>query len=148
MSRPDPTLTSIATFAALVEAKPGEIEALIRAGVIQRAAPGNVALIPAVRAYIEHTRSQARNATLASAQEQAKAARAAAAELSLQIERRELVADEDAQAALDHLAGAINTSAASLPARATRDLRARSLIEGALRAALTAASEDLRGLSQ
>jgi hypothetical protein len=147
-SRPDPTLCTIDTFKALVQAAPGEVEALLKAGTIQRAAPGKVALIPAVRAFIEHTKAQARNATLVTAQEAAKSARAEASELSLQIERRELVADEDAQAALDHVAGAIITGTNTIPARATRDLRARSLIEGALRAALTAASEDLQRLSQ
>lgn len=148
MSRPDPTLCTIDAFKRLVEAAPGEVEGLLKAGAIKRAKPGHVALIQATRAFIEHTRSQARNATLATAQEQAKAARAAASELSLQIERRELVPDEQAQAALDHLAGAIITGITCIPARATRDLRARRQIEDTLRTAQAAIAADLEAMSR
>lgn len=148
MSRPDPTLTAIATFAALVQVKPSEIESLIRAGTIQRAAPGKIALIPAVRAFIEHTRSQARNATLATAQETAKSARAAAAELSLMVERRELLPDHEVQAALDYVAGVIVTGITCIPARATRDVRARRQIEDTLRTAQAAIAADLERLSR
>lgn len=148
MARPDPTLTPIATFAALVQVKPSEIESLIRAGTIQRAAPGRVALIAAVRAFIEHTKAQARNSTLVSAQERAKSARAAAAELSLMVERRSLVPDEEVQACVDHVAGAIITGITCTPARVTRDLRARRLIEDTLRTAQAAIANDLKVMSQ
>lgn len=148
MSRPDQTLCSIDTFKALVQAAPGEIEALLKTGAIKRAKPGFVALIPAVRSFIEYTRAQARNATLTSSQEQAKSARAAAAELSLMVERRELIPDEDAQTALDHLAGVIVTSTNIIAPRVTRDLRARAVIGEALRVALTAISADLEAMSR
>jgi hypothetical protein len=148
MSRPDPTLCSIDTFKALVQAAPGEIEALLKTGAIKHAKPGHVALIAAVRAFIEYTKATARNATLATAQETAKSARAAAAELSLMVERRELVPDEQAQAALDYLAGAIITGITCIPARATRDLRARRQIEDTLRTAQAAIAADLERLSR
>lgn len=141
--RPDPTLVSTETFRRLVDAAPGEIEALIRAGTIQRAGPGLVALIPATRAFIERTKAQTRNASLAAAQDAAKAARAEAAELALMVERREMVADADAQAALDHLAGTITTACACLPARATRDLRARTAMDAVLRSVQEAIVDDL-----
>lgn len=148
MSRPDPTLTPIATFAALVQVKPSEIESLIRAGTIQRAAPGKVALVQATRAFVEHTKGQARSATLATAQETAKSARAAAAELSLMVERRELVPDEQVQACVDHVAGVIVTGITCIPAATTRDIRSRRLIEEVLRGAQAAIAADLQRLSR
>lgn len=141
--RPDPTLVSVETFKALVLAAPGEIETLLRAGVIQKAAPGRVALIAATRAFIEHVKSKARNASLAAAQEHAKAARAEASELALQVERREMIPDDDAQACLDHLAAAITSVIACLPSRVTRDLRARAAMDAALRAAQEGIADDL-----
>lgn len=145
--RPDPTLVSVETFKALVMAQPGEVEALLRAGVIQKAAPGRVALIAATRAFVEHVRSKARNASLSTAQEQAKAARAEAAELTLQIENRELVPDADAEATLDHLGAAITSAIACLPSRVTRDLRARVEIDAVLRLAQEAIAADLAKLA-
>lgn len=142
-SRPDPTLCTVETFKVLVMAQPGEVEAMIRAGAIQRAGPGRVALIPATRAFIEHVRSKARNSSLAAAQEQAKAARAEASELALMAERREMVADDEAQAALDHLVAAITSAISCIPARVSRDLPTRAAMDAALRSVQAAIADDL-----
>lgn len=142
-SRPDRTLCTVEIFRRLVEAAPGEVEALIRAGTIQRAGPGCVALIPATRAFIEHVKAKARNASLTTAQEAAKTARAEASELALMVESREMVADDEAQAALDHLVATITSAISCIPARVSRDLPTRAATDAALRSVQAAIADDL-----
>lgn len=142
--RPDPTLVSVEAFARLSGALPGEVEELLRSGAVRRAAPGKVSLIEATRALIHHVKSGARDASLATAQADARDARAEATELALQIERRDLIVDDDAQAAIDHIVGQIVTITGSLPARATRDLSARAVINDTLREVQGQVAADLK----
>lgn len=141
--RPDPTLLTVEAFRRLSGALPGEIESLLRSGTIKRAAPSKVFLIEATRALIQHVRSVARDASLVAAQADARAARAESSELALAIEARELVPDDQVEAALDHLVGQITTCVASMPARATRDLSSRAIMDGVLRQAQAQIADDL-----
>lgn len=147
MSRPDPTLVSVETFRKLVSAGPGEVEALLKSGAIRRAAPGRVPLVEAVRAFISHVRASARDATAAAAMSDARSARAEASELSVSIQSRELIRDEEAEAAMQHVAGAILETFAGLPARVSRDRADRAVIETALCAAQAALSDELAELA-
>lgn len=134
--KPVPVLVLLSEFARLVGAEPGELEGLARARRFPRAEAGRVSLVEATRAYIAALRERARDASLLAAQERARAARAAAAELSVAVERRELIPTDDADAAVQFVAGVVNSVAHGLPARATRDLRARRAMEKAIREAL------------
>lgn len=134
--RPAPVLVLLTEFARLVGAEPGELEALARAKRFPKASAGRVPLIDATRAYLSALRDRARDASLAAAQARAKDARAASAELSLAVERRELIPDDEADVAIQHIAGIVNSVAYGLPARATRDLRARRVVERAMGKAL------------
>lgn len=145
--RPDPTLVTVEAFRRLSGALSGEVESLIRSGAVKRNGPGQIGLVEATRALIEYVKAQAKDANLAAAQADAKAARAEAAELSLAIEARQMIADDEAQAALDHLGGAIVTAIAALPTRATRDLRARAAIDGVLLEVQAQIADDLAALS-
>lgn len=146
MSRPDPTLVSIETFRKLVQAAPGEIESLLKSGTLRRAAPGKLALIEATRSYIAHVRATARDASAASAMADAKAARAEASELSLAIQDRTLIRDEEADAALLAVVGSILETFGGLSARVSRDRADRGLVEDALRAAQEALADELAAL--
>jgi len=141
--RPSTTTIQVPAFAELVETSEATIRDLIRRGVLPKAAAGRLPLIEAVRGMIQHVRSEARDATLSAAQEGARAARAEAAELSLAVEQRTLVPDEDAQAALDYVCGAVVTSITGMSARVTRDPHHRRRIDAALLAAQTAIADDL-----
>lgn len=143
MSRPDPTTISVEAFAKLVGAAPAELAGLLKAGTIRRAAPGRLGLIEAVRAYVGHIKASAKDASLTAAQADARAARAEASETSLALENRDLIHDEEVEAALQHVVGAILEASGGLAARATRDLRARASIEAALREAQLGIAEDL-----
>jgi len=141
--RPATTTVAIADFAALCEVSETIIRDLIRRGALPKASAGRLPLIEAVRVVIRHVRSEARDATLSAAQESARAARAEAAELALAVEQRTLVPDEDAQAAVDHVAGAVVRAATGMAARITRDPNHRRRIDAALLAAQTAIADDL-----
>lgn len=134
--RPAAVLVLMTEFARLVGAEPGELEALARARQFPKASAGRVPLVDATRTYFAALRERARDASLAAAQERAKAARAAAAELALAVENREMIPDDEADAAIQHLAGVVNSAAYGLPARATRDLRGRRVMERAIEAVL------------
>lgn len=142
-NRPDPTLVSPQTFARLSGAQPGEIETLLRTGVIRRAGPGKISLVEATRALIEHVKSCARDASLVAAQAEGKTARAEAAELALLVENRELIPDEQADAAVDHVAGAIITAISCIPARASRDIHTRAQMDANLRTIQDQIAKDL-----
>lgn len=147
MQRPDPTLVSIETFRKLVQAGPGEVEGLLKSGTLKRAAPGRLPLIEAVRAFISHTKAQAKDASAAAAQADARAARAEASELSLALQDRTLIRDEEADAALLAVVGAILETLSGLPARVSRGRLDRSVIEDTLRAAQAAIADDLAALA-
>lgn len=139
----DQTILTFEAFRRLTGAQPGEIEELVAHGILRQTEPGQIGLVAGVGAYINHLKARARNATLSSAAIAARDARAEASELALRVARRDLIADGEAEAALDYLASVIVGEATGLPARATRDLRARAAMDAALRSALTAISNDL-----
>lgn len=134
--KPAPVLVLLSEFARLVGAEPGELEGLARARRFPKAAGGRIPLIEATRFYITALRERARDASLLAAQERARTARAASAELSVAIEGREMIPDDEANAAVQHVTGVVNSVAYGLPARATRDLHARRAMERAVGEAL------------
>ena len=141
--RPDPTTLPVAAFAAVVALPEAEVRDLIRRGVLPKANRGRLPLIEAVRAVIAHTKADVQNSSLAAAQEQAKGARADASELALAIDRRDLVADHEVEASVDHVAATVVRALASIPARVTRDVPDRRRVEEALRAVQGAIADDL-----
>lgn len=139
----DVTILTVEAFRRLTGAQPGEIEELVTRGIVHQPEPGQIGLVAGVGCYIGHLKARARNATLSGAAIAARDARASASELALSIARRDLIADGEAEAALDYLASVIVGEATGLSARATRDLRARAAMDAALRSVLTAISNDL-----
>ena len=133
----EPTLLTVEAFCCLVGAAPGEIDDLIARGVVYQPQPGQIGLVAGVGAYIVDLKARARNATLLRAATAARNARAEASELALAAAHRELIPDEEAETAVDFLCAVITRELTGLPARATRDLRSRSAMEAALRAAMT-----------
>ena len=141
--QPGQTLLSLEAFRRLVGATPGELEDLIARGIINQPQPGQIAFVAGVGAYLADLKARARDATLSQAATAARDARAEASELALAITRRDVIPDDQAEAAADFLCAVITRELTGLPARATRDLRARSAMEAALRAALTGIAGDL-----
>ncbi|WP_226553574.1 hypothetical protein [Celeribacter naphthalenivorans] len=119
----------------------GDDEGVIRRLVQSRqitAKSGKVPLVAGVRAFLDLVRSEARNASLAAARQEAQEARAEAVELDLDLDENRLVDDDAAQIAVANVCGAILREFHSIPARITRDLPSRRTIEAALHEAQTA----------
>ncbi|RID91621.1 hypothetical protein D2N39_13065 [Gemmobacter lutimaris] len=141
--QPGQTLLSLEAFRRLVGAAPGELEDLIARGVLHQPQPGQIALVAGVAAFLAHLRARARDATLSRAATAARDARAEASELALAVARRDAIPDDQAEAAADFLCATITRELSGLPARATRDLRARAAIDQALRQALVGIADEL-----
>ncbi|PYF12984.1 hypothetical protein C8J30_101369 [Rhodobacter viridis] len=141
-ARPTATIT-ISGLRRLTGAEPGEIEALIGAGQIDRPDGDRVPMISAVQSYLAHLRETSRNASASAAMARARDARAEASELALAIARRDLIQDSEAETATDFLCGVIADQIGGLPARCTRDMRDRRAIEDALRKVQEAIAADL-----
>lgn len=141
--QPAQTLLSIEAFRRLVGAAPGEVEDLVSRGVLPQPEPGQIGLVLGVAAYLSHLKARARDASLSKAATEARDARAEASELALAVARRDVIPDDQAEAAVDHLCAVITRELGGLPARATRDLRARAAMEATLRGTLTAIADDL-----
>ncbi|MHC9236622.1 hypothetical protein ACX9MO_13390 [Pseudooceanicola sp. 502str34] len=128
---PEQVHVPISTLRRITGAEPGQIEVLIKARAISQK-DGHVPLVAGVRAFIEAIRVQAREASLTAARDEARDARAEAAELDLLLDERGLVPEEDAQDALAAVCGAITSELNIIAARTTRDISVRRVVEDVL----------------
>ena len=133
----------IASFRRLSGAEPGQVEGLIRARLIT-VKDGQISLVQATRALIDHVRAEAKNSSLSAARNEAREARALASELELQIDERLLVDGEDADEALRHIALSASREFSIIPARTTREMKDRRTLENLLWLAQHLLSETLK----
>jgi len=147
MTATKPTaMITLAGLRRLTEAAPGELENMIATGALPALDGDKLPMIESVQAFLHFLRNESRNASASAAMARARDARAEASELALAIARRDLVQDTEAAACVDYLCGVIAETFGGLPARITRDLRKRRLIEDALRRAQEAIASDLAQL--
>lgn len=121
----------------------GILARAIASGHLVPDALGRVMLAEAVPMFFDSLRADLRAATATAAVERARAARAASAELRLAEARRDLIPTEDAEAAVDHLCGTVLTALAGLPARITRDMKVRRMIEDSINQCRRAIAEEV-----
>lgn len=141
-TKPTATIT-LAGLRCLTEAAPGELEGLIASGTLPALDGDKLPMISAVQSYLAHLRETSRTASASAAMARARDARAEATELSLAIARRDVIQASEAETACDFLCGVISEAIGGLPARVTRDMRERRVIEDALRRAQEAIAADL-----
>lgn len=135
--RPTEMLVTVDIFRLICGAEPGEVEGLIRSRQIT-VRDGRVSLVAATRAFLDDIRSTTRDASLTGAQAEARAARAEASELALDIETGKLVPDAVSDECVQAIAGAVLREFSSLPAIATRNVAERRAIANLLYDAQTA----------
>jgi hypothetical protein len=111
---------------------PERVRQLIKAGYIQRPKPGFTTVVSAVQGYIRFLKDDARQNTKSAAASRAVDARAAEIELRIAERKREVIPREDAELAMDLVVGEVNKVFTGLPARITRDVPLRRLIEAKL----------------
>lgn len=118
--------------AVLSDPEDGILARLIAAGRIEKPdGEGRVDIAVAVPLFFTELRAELRASTASASAERARQARAEAAELTLALARRDVIAQDDAAQAIDSLCGAINEALTSLAPRVTRDIRRRRGIEAA-----------------
>lgn len=131
-----------AELAAIFADSEGRLKRLVATGTIKELSRGRVGLVEAVRAFLDDLRAEVAENSATRAGEAARSARADAAQLRLAERRREVIPVEDAEAAIDFMAGEVNSSLIVLPARVTRDVRDRRKLDElvfALRARIASA---------
>jgi hypothetical protein len=119
------------------------VRVLIGEGFIQRV-EGGVELEAAMAGYIRWLKDESRRSTKSKSESDLKAARQKEIEMRMAERARELIATEDAIAALDMLAAAVRAEFIGLPAQITRDLALRRKIEDKINGALGRVAEALR----
>lgn len=128
MSRSDVNSVKTADLVKVFADHEGRLRRLIEAGKITEAA-GRVGLVEAVQAFLADLRAELAENTATKSAELAREARADASSLRLAERKRELIPVDEADAAVTHVAGAINSAITQIPARATRDVRDRRKLD-------------------
>ena len=141
------TLVSTKELSRLFSDQEDLLGKLIASGEVSEVMPGEVELVQAVQVYLAALRSELAANTATAAAEAARAARADAATLRLQERRREVVAVEECDVVLAYLCGVINSTLTALPARATRDVRARRGVEGVVFALRSRIAKDVGSMA-
>lgn len=130
MSAANPALVPLDDLRRILGEQPGGI----LDAVAKPDAEGRVDLVVVLPAFFNELRASLRAGSATASAERARLARAAAQELRLAEAQRTLIPSDDAETAMDHLVGTVLTSIASMPARLTRDVRQRRVIEARLHA--------------
>ena len=105
------------------------IAQLIRAGYIPRLSRNRISFNDGVHGYIQSLKDTIKHGKKTETESRVATARATEMEMRVAERRRELVPVEDAQAAMDLLVALVRDELRGLPARCTRDITARRVIE-------------------
>lgn len=125
-------LITIETAATLLELTPQRINQLVASGHIQKPKRGYTTIVSAVRGYIRFLKEESAKTTKSAAASRAVDARADEIQLRISERKRELIPQEDANMAMDLLAGEVARQLSGLGARVTRDIPLRRKIEAAV----------------
>ena len=105
------------------------VRQLIKAEYIARGAGGKIALVAAVQGYIKFLKDEDRRSSKSASDSRVRDARAAEIELRVAERRRVLIEMDEAIAASDKIVAVVRAEIVGLPARATRDMDVRRVIE-------------------
>lgn len=119
------------------------VRQLIKAGYIERTRPGYTTIPSAVQGYIRFLKDEDRKNTKTAADSRVRDARAKEIELRVAREERELIPLDEATLAMDLLVGVVNKELDGAPARITRDMALRRVIEADLHGAKTRIADAL-----
>lgn len=109
---------------------------LAEQGYIPVAEKGRYPLIAVVQGYIKFLKDDNRRSSKSATASRMQDAKTAEIEMRLAEKRRELIPVDDAQAAIDVIVGKVRAEFSGLPARATRDMTLRRVLEAETNASL------------
>lgn len=135
----------------LLELSAERIRQLIKSGYIEKTRHGHTTLVSAVRGYVRFLKEAASDRTQNAAENRVREARAKEIEMRLARDARDLVAQDEALLAMTMLATFVAQQFQGLPARITRDMALRKVIEAELHGAqenIAAALGKLSGFVQ
>jgi hypothetical protein len=141
---PQAGMITVAQASKLLMVTPQWLRQLAAKGYIPKAVKGHYPLVGAVQGYIRWLKDEERRTSKVQAESGLKAARQKEIEMRMAERARELIATEDAIAALDTLAGKVRAEFIGLPAQITRDIALRRKIEEHVHGALGRVAEALR----
>ncbi|QQC25749.1 hypothetical protein I6H96_02480 [Brucella anthropi] len=128
-TEPGSGLISIGQAARLLMISEERIRQLSKAGYFPRPSRGKVPFVGVVQGYIKSLREDNKNQNKTSADNRVRDARAEEIQIRIAEKKRELIPTDDATAAQDFLLGVVVAELSGLPARVTRDVPTRRLIE-------------------
>lgn len=105
-------------------------------GYIPVAEKGRYPLVDVVQGYIKFLKDDDRRSSKSATTSRMQDAKTAEIEMRLAEKRRELIPVDDAQAAIDVIVGKVRAEFSGLPARATRDMTLRRVLEAETNASL------------
>ena len=112
------------------------IRQIAKMGYIPKLAKGRYNLVELVQGYIKFLKDDDRRSSKSATASRMQDAKTAEIEMRLAEKRRELIPVEDAQAAVDVIVGKVRAEFSGLPARATRDMTLRRVLEAETNASL------------
>jgi len=134
MPKPSPTKTtdlrlSVAEAASLFGMTPRWLQALVKAGHIEKPARGEYRLGAVCSGVLAHMEARIAAGSKAAAGNRASEARAREIELRIAERQRDLIPVEDAKAVVAQIAGLAKAELVGLPARFTRDPEMKRRLE-------------------
>jgi len=127
---------TVAQAAALLGRSERWVQALVKAGYMDRSARGEYTLVGVIRGALAHYEDQLARSNKAAVASRATEARTREIELRIRERSRELIATEDAKAVVAELAALVRAELTGMAARTTRDMQARRALEEVIDGAL------------
>ncbi|ELT51006.1 hypothetical protein [Brucella intermedia] len=146
-NEPGSGLIGIGQAARLLMISEERIRQLSKAGYFPRPSRGKVPFVGVIQGYIRSLREDNKNTSKTAADTRVRDARAEEIQIRIAEKKRELIPIDDAIAAQDFLLGVVVAELSGLPARVTRDVPTRRLIEKELDAARNRMASALRTCS-
>lgn len=125
-----------AQAAQIIMVTPQWLRQLAAQGYIPAAEKGRYPLIAVIQGYIKFLKDDDRRSSKSATASRMQDAKTAEIEMRLAEKRRELIPVDDAQAAIDVIVGKVRAEFSGLPARATRDMTLRRVLEAETNASL------------
>lgn len=128
-------LITIEDAGRMLDLSAERVRVLIKSGFIDRPHPGRVTLSSVARGYARYWQEKASSETKTSADSRVRDARAREIEMRNDERMRKLIPLDDALAIMDEYTAVVREAMDSIPARVTRDIGMRRVIEAEVNAA-------------
>lgn len=133
----------VGTAAKLALCTPQWIHALVGKGFIRRASRGRYTVIDVVHGRIKSLQEEQKTTTKSAADSRLKDLKAREVEIRIAQAEHRLIGTEEALAVLDEVVGTIRAECAALPAKVSREVAVRRMVENELNGVFARAAERL-----